>query len=328
MPLYKKSANKKNVLKIIPLVIIFICLIAILSIINDKSAIIADIDEIFFSVKMTLTKDFGDSEILSENVGIEAGETGLDGLEKLAEVTYSYSGGFVESINGIKSTYAGGNGEKNDWFFYINGMLSPIGAAEYILHPGDKERWDYHYWDSDRKTTAIIADYPEPFLHGFHGTVKATNIVYSEPFRNETNTLKTSLKNHGVTVSSDSFNELKKNDKINNNLILIDTIDNNLIQELNRNSATLGWFIEYSDEELNTFNNYGEKDMVFEHAGFIVASQNPWNQKGNWNGENVVWVISGINDEDVTNAVNFLKSNNIENYSSVVIVDENIYKVP
>lgn len=328
MSLYKKSKNGSNAIKLISLAIIFICLFAILYVINDKSAIIASIDEDFFSVKITVTKDFGDSIVFSKDVGIEAGETGLDGLEKVADITASYSGGFVESINGIKSTYDSGKGSKNDWFFYINGMLAPIGVADYILHPGDIERWDFHYWGSDRKITAIVADYPEPFLHGFQGNVRITNIVYSELFFNEANNLKNSLNNYGVSVSLKSFDNVNNNDKSNSNLILIDTTENDLIQELNKNGAKLGWFIEFSDKELITFNRYGEKDLIFDHGGFIVATQNPWNPKGNWNGENVVWIISGIKPEDVTQAANYLISNNIENCSSIVIIDQNIYKVP
>ncbi len=330
LSLYKKATNGKYAIKLIASVSIFVCLMAILYVTNDKSSILINIDEDFFSVKITATKNFGEHIIFSKDVGIKAGETAMDGLEKISEVTHSYGGGFVESINGIKSTYSMGKGEKKDWFYYINGMLSPIGASDYILHPGDVERWDYHYWDSDRINTAVIADYPEPFVHGFHGKVRGTTIVYSDVFYDAAYDLQQSLNTSGVPASLRFLDELSNSEKKNNNLILIGTIDNELILGLNGNTGNLGWFIEFEGGKLVTFNGYGGENYVFNHGGVIIATQNPWNPKGNWNGENVVWVISGITTEDVNEAAEVLIHNHedIKNCASIVIVDENIYKVP
>jgi hypothetical protein len=330
LSLYKKPTNRKYVLKIIALASIFVCLTTILYITNDKSGIVADIKEEFFSIEIIVTKNYGDSIILSKNVGAERGETAMDGLEKVSDVTHNYGGGFVESINGIKSTYSGGKGEKNDWFYFINGILSPIGASDYILHPGDIERWDFHYWGSNRMTTAIIADYPEPFAHGFHGRVKSTYIVYSDLLYDVAYDLQQSLNTSGVSASLKLFHELSDSQKSNSNLILLDTADNELIRELNNNAENIGWFIEFENEEIITFTEYGKKNLVFDHGSTIIATQNPWNPKGNWNGENVVWVVSGITVEDVKKSVELLVNNpkNIENSVSIVLVDGNIYKVP
>lgn len=328
MSLYKKT--KKYPAKVITLVIIFVSLLAVFYITNDKSAILTNIDEDNFQVKITVTKDYGQSTVFEKHITVEAGETAMDALEKVSDIKTSHSGGFVESINGIKSTYLLGKGTKNDWFFYINGMLSPFGSADYILHPNDIVRWDYQYWGSDIKTTAIIADYPEPFLHGFHGKIRDNIIVYSNNFYEESYKLKQSLNNLSVSVFLKNFNELSNTEKSNNNLILIDTFNNPLIQELNNNREQIGWFIKYSDGILINYNFDNEKESTFDHGGVIAATQNPWNPKGNWNGENVVWIISGINIEDVNQAVNVLLSKNYEfkNCMSLIIKDEIIYKVP
>lgn len=330
LSLYKKTNNKGYAIKIIALVSVFICLITILYVVNDKSSILINIDEDFFSIEIIVTKNFGESTVFSNSVGIDAGETAMDALEKISDVTNNYGGGFVESINGIKSTYASENGAENDWFYYVNGMLSPIGASDYVLCPGDVERWDFHYWGSDRVTTAIIAEYPEPFAHGFHGKVRSTTIVYSDVFHREAYDLQQSLNASGISASLKLFDELSNSEKDNNNLILIDTADNKLVLELNNNAKNLGWFIEFKNEKIVTFTEYGEKDQVFDYGGVIIATQNSWNPKGNWNGENVVWVLSGITTEDVTEAAEILINNHegIKNCTSLVIVDENIYKVP
>ena len=35
-----------------------------------------------------------------------------------------------------------------DWFFFVNGVESEVGAAEYELSPGDRVQWDYRDWDT------------------------------------------------------------------------------------------------------------------------------------------------------------------------------------
>ena len=328
MSLYKKSKN--NPIKLIALVIVFVSLIAVLYVTNDKSAIISMIDEDSFHVEIILTKNYGQSTMFEKHIIADAGETALDALQKVSDVETLYSGGFVESINGIKSTYLLGKGAKNDWFFYINGILSPFGSADYILHPADIVRWDYHYWGSDIKPTAIIADYPEPFLHGFHGTIRDTIIVYSNKFYDEANKLKQSLNNLGVAVFLKDFNTLSNYEKSNNNLIIIDTFKNSLIKELNDNGRQIGWFIKYASGKLITYTYDGEKESSFDCGGVIISTQNPWNPKGNWNGENVVWIISGINTEDVIQAADLLLSDNyqLKDCTSIIIQNEKMFKVP
>lgn len=331
MSLYKKTKGVKDIAKLIGIVFIVICLTVVLSTTtNNQSGSVITNETESFSVDLIAAENFGKSVIFSKEIFVEPGKTAMDALKKISDVTYTYGGGYVESINDIKSTYSGGNGEKNDWFYYINGMLSSIGASDYTLHPGDVERWDFHNWDSDRMTTAIIADCPEPFAHGFNGQIRNTTIVYSNEFYYAAVALQQSLEQHGVFSSIAIFNDLSDNDKMNNNLILVNTYDNELIKELNTNARTLGFFIEFEEGKIKTFDETGEEQHVFENGGVVLATQNPWNPKGNWNSENVVWIITGITIEDVTNAADVLINNNedIKNTASIVVANEKIYKVP
>ena len=309
---------------------IVIFLITILFVINAyQSSTIVTIEDDFFSVKILATENYGGPTIFSEEVEISRGASAWDVLKKVSDVTNNYGGGFVESINSIKSEYSG-SGKKNDWFYYINGMLSPIGASQYIVHPGDVERWDFHDWSSDRTTTAIIADFPEPFLHGFRGSIPQISIVYSKEFLHEAYMVKNKLEDLDILSSVISFNKLLDEKKENNNLILIGKYDESLIKELYENSKELGFFIEVQDDNIQTFDETGNPENVFDYGGVIIATQNPWNPKGNWNGENVVWVVSGVTSKDVHNAVDLLVNNpdDLKNATSIVIINENIYKVP
>ena len=49
-------------------------------------------------------------------------------LDREADITTRYGGGFVQSIDGLAG--AGAGGRRYDWFFYVNGIESPVGAAE------------------------------------------------------------------------------------------------------------------------------------------------------------------------------------------------------
>ena len=65
-------------------------------------------------------------------------------LERNAEISTRYGGGFVQSIDGLEAE-ASADGPL-DWFFYVNGVESTVGAADYPLHGGEAIWWDYRDW--------------------------------------------------------------------------------------------------------------------------------------------------------------------------------------
>ena len=64
-------------------------------------------------------------------------------LRRTARVSTSYGGRFVEAIDGVRGNRSGGW----DWLYFVNGVEADRGAADYRLHPGDREWWDYRYWN-------------------------------------------------------------------------------------------------------------------------------------------------------------------------------------
>jgi hypothetical protein len=61
----------------------------------------------------------------------------------------------------------------------VNGIESDRGAAEYTLHPGDVEWWDYRSWSHAMSVPVVVGAFPEPFLHGFDGKVRPAVVVGS-----------------------------------------------------------------------------------------------------------------------------------------------------
>jgi hypothetical protein len=118
-------------------------------------------------VTLTVTRDYGTEVMLEKTDSIRESDTVIRLLDRNADITTRYGGGFIQSIDGL----AGGtsDGRRNDWFFYVNGIESPIGSAEYDPSGGDRIWWDYRDWTAAMRVPAVVGSWPEPFVHGFEG---------------------------------------------------------------------------------------------------------------------------------------------------------------
>ena len=82
-------------------------------------------------------------------------------LDREAEITTRYGGGFVQSIDGIE-----GDDRRralHDWFFFVNGIESDRGGADVAVRGGDRIWWDYRDWTDALRTPAVVGSWPEPF---------------------------------------------------------------------------------------------------------------------------------------------------------------------
>jgi hypothetical protein len=118
-------------------------------------------------VSLTVTRDYGTKALVQKTDSIHESDNVLRVLDRSTDITTRYGGGFVQAINGLSGTQSGGR--SSDWFFYVNGIESPIGAAQYDLSGGDRVWWDYRDWTAAMRVPAVVGSWPEPFLHGFQG---------------------------------------------------------------------------------------------------------------------------------------------------------------
>ena len=283
-------------------------------------------------VTVVVTQDFGKEFILEEVVGIEADTTALAALQMVAEVKTRYGGRFVNAINGIGSEHEGANGGKKDWFIYINGIQSNVGAADYKLKDGDIEHWDFRDWSYQMSVPAIVGDFPQPFLSGYQEKMKPTSVVYEESFSSEAEVLVEKLKGLGVTiVSAVHCDILSDETKADNNLIIIALSDNRLIKEVNDARKKLGFYLNIQQGELTVLDTEGNQSGKFgEGSGLIQATQNPWYPEGIGSGENVVWMITGTDKDGVNSAVELLIKypGKLKYAYSVMISKGKVLKVP
>jgi hypothetical protein len=119
-------------------------------------------------VRLDVTRGFGAEPLLSMRAPRAHGEeTVMSLLERNASISTRYGGGFVQSINGHAGDDSGGR--QVDWFYYVNGVLAPKGAAETNVQPGDRVWWDLHDWSAAAEVPAVVGSFPEPFQHGIEG---------------------------------------------------------------------------------------------------------------------------------------------------------------
>lgn len=109
------------------------------------------------SAVLWVTRDRGSDVVFTGTV--PAGLTAIQALERVQKVSTRYGGRFVQSIDGVSGSLSG----ERDWFYFVNGVEEDVGAAEFRLHPGDVEWWDYRSWAHGQMSVPVVVGaWPRP----------------------------------------------------------------------------------------------------------------------------------------------------------------------
>jgi hypothetical protein len=121
-------------------------------------------------VELTVTRDYGTVPMLHRELGgVTESDTVMRVLERNAEIGTRYGGGFVQSVDGFEAQES--VDRSLDWFFYVDGVESTVGAADYSLSGGESVWWDYRDWGAAMRVPAVVGSWPQPFLGGYDGRV-------------------------------------------------------------------------------------------------------------------------------------------------------------
>ena len=125
---------------------------------------------------VAVTDDFGVRAVAAGRVA--PGESAMTALRTVAAVATADGGRFVSGVDGLS-----GNRSTRDWFFYVNGIQSDVGATDVTLHPGDRMWWDRRPYSPSHamNVPAVVGSYPEPFVHGSGGRPPAHVQVSGSP---------------------------------------------------------------------------------------------------------------------------------------------------
>ncbi|WP_061994282.1 cell wall-binding repeat-containing protein [Clostridium sp. ATCC 25772] len=93
------------------------------------------------------------NEILNKNLKVDSKKTAMEYLKENADI--KTNNGFINEINKIKSKPLKKLSESErkqgylgaDWFIYLNGKKTPVGANDVFVKSGDKLELEYRFWD-------------------------------------------------------------------------------------------------------------------------------------------------------------------------------------
>ena len=119
-------------------------------------------------VSLTVTRDYGSEPVQPvAGTGASESDTVMRVLDREAQISTRYSGGFVQTIDGLEANERFGH--SFDWFFYVNGVESPVGAADVALRGGEAIWWDYRNWSAAERVPAVVGSWPRPLVGGYEG---------------------------------------------------------------------------------------------------------------------------------------------------------------
>ena len=108
-------------------------------------------------VNVLVTADWGRTKLI-EGTG-PAGSV-LTATQAVAPTETTYGGRYVSTLAG-----EAGDGAR-EWVFWLNGIESPVGAADVKAHAGDRVWWDLHIWAGRTHVPAIVGQWPAPLADG------------------------------------------------------------------------------------------------------------------------------------------------------------------
>ncbi len=111
---------------------------------------------------LVATAGYGAQELLSTRVA--PGQSVMRALRGATDVRTAYAGGFVDAMLGE----AGDPDGPADWFFFVDGISSPVGAKDVELSDGDAVWWDYRRWGGLMSTPAVVGAWPAPLVAAAH----------------------------------------------------------------------------------------------------------------------------------------------------------------
>jgi len=282
------------------------------------------------SVQLTVTREFGAVPMLERSLGAKESDTVMRLLEGEADISTRYGGGYVSSIDGVAEAERGG--DPYDWFFYVDGTESPVGAAEVDVHGGERIWWDYRDWAATNHVPAVVGSWPAPFVQGVGGkrhpvVVECatesrgslrTHSVRKEPQVGEAcEATREALEGEGVKIASGSPEGAIR--------VLVGTWDRlrsdpgaRLIEE---GPAESGVFADFKERELIALNqDGGEAENLGPDAGLIAATSRY--------GGPPVWLVTGGTEDAVRAAAEALDAEHLRDHYAVAIEGGHLTPLP
>jgi hypothetical protein len=266
-------------------------------------------------VTLTVTRDFG-GDRLGEGVrqGANEGDTVMRLLQRSYDIDTRFGGGFVQEIDGV----AGGreDGRRVDWFYYVNGIEAPVGAAERQVADGERVWWDRHPWEVAQRIPAVVGSYPEPFVSGLEGKRFPVRLVCAgEPGRS-CEEVQTRLEDAGVKAVSRAVLEQSPGEEVLRVIVgrWADVRRDGIARRLERGPGASGVFAQPapSGGELVLLDTAGRPVRTLRAGAGLVAATSVEAQAP-------TWIVTGTDDVGVAAAAAALTEDRLQEHFAVAI---------
>jgi hypothetical protein len=270
--------------------------------------------------RLEVTRDFGAKHAQPATLAhVHESDTVMRFLQATHEVKTRYGGGFVQSVDGM----AGNRARRLDWFFYVNGIESDVGAADFGLSEGDRIQWDLHSWRSTMRIPGIVGAFPEPFRHGYRGKRLPVRIECAEPDGAACKEATKRLTDAGIVASNA---ELGVSGDQSVARVVVGTWDAirrlQAASPLGRDPSESGVFARFTGSgALQLLDASGRVARTAPPGTGLVAARVPQEQS-------VVWFVTGIDDAGVARAAAALDEDTLHYAFAVAATPTGPVKLP
>jgi hypothetical protein len=275
-------------------------------------------DESEGEATLTVTRDYGSEPMLeATRTDPPETETVMRMLDREAEIETRYGGGFVEAIDGVEGSFEGGR--SFDWFFYVNGVESEIGAAETTVRGGDRIWWDHRDWTEAMRVAAVVGSWPEPFLQATAGSERVAVRVVCAGDEPPCEAAQDALGDAGVSSVVTRFG---KNEPDSALRLVVgewgDIRSDGAVSLIGRGPEASGVFARFENRGFTLLDQRGAEAGVGD--GLLAATRN---------GEGPpTWVATGTDGSAVLDAVSLLDGDAISDRYAVATSDGDVVPLP
>ena len=270
--------------------------------------------------RLEVTRDFGAKHAEPATLKhVAESDTVMRFLEATHEVETRYGGGFVQSVDGA----AGNRDRRFDWFFYVNGIESDVGAADFGLSEGDRVQWDLHSWRATMRIPGIVGAFPEPFRHGYRGKRLPVRLECAQQDGPACREAGKRLADTGVVASSAELGVT-----VDRSIARVVVGPWNAIRRLQaaaplaRGPKESGVFARFAGgPSLELLDAGGGVARTAPPGTGLVAARVPTER-------NVVWFVTGVDDAGVRRAVAALDEDTLRNAFALAATPSGPLKLP
>jgi Domain of unknown function (DUF4430) len=274
--------------------------------------------------QLRVTRDFGHEALGSIRLDtLREDQTVMRMLQSEFEVDTRFGGRFVQAIDGLEGAGPAGT---SDWFFFVNGIESDTGAAEYELSPGDRVQWDHRSWGAAMRVPAIVGAFPEPFLHGTEGERRPVRVECDEVESDPCRDAKQALDDAGVPTSSSSLGA--PGTETVTRLVVARWPEARIVRgapTLEEGPETSGVFARFAEDgrSIELLDEQGEVARTVRPGDgtALVAALQP-------RAEELLWLVTALDAEGLEAGVAALDEDRLRDAFAVAVTGDTVEKLP